>query len=286
MRIAIISDIHGNRAALQAALRVIDKSKVDKIICAGDIVDPMPQSREVLEFLIKEKIPCLRGNHEDYVVWAFEDPLHKMSTTIQYRPVKTTASSFDVKSIDLLRRLPMTLEIPSKRAGSLLVCHASPSSNVRGYRYGIDAELEKELLQLPYTAIVCGHWHDPETKIWNSKKLITAGSVGVPLELKHEPEFCILDDESGEWRAEHLKTVYDPTPTLETYVTSGWLKKSGPFGWILFHEVATARRTIVPFNKWVKEKNLEPQSETEWEVVAKDYLVEIGGWAVVRKYLG
>jgi putative phosphoesterase len=259
MRIAIISDIHGNRAALDAVLNLLSRSKVDQIVCAGDTVDPMPQSREVLEFLLASNIPTLRGNHEDYVVDSFFDPNSKMNTTVQYRPVQVTASSFDKNSIEQVKTLPFTVEFQSKRAGSLLICHASPKSNIKGWRYGIDDQLSKELATVPHTTLACGHWHDPETKIWNGKKLITVGSVGVPLEGKLRPDFCILDDQSGQWEAEHLSCDYDPTPTLEIYSTSGWLKQGGPVGWLLFYEVASASRTIKAVSEMERREKSRPR---------------------------
>ena len=68
MKTAIIADIHGNFHALEAVLKAIKLENPDEIICAGDMVNPLWDSKQVLELLQSEKIICLRGNHEDYLI--------------------------------------------------------------------------------------------------------------------------------------------------------------------------------------------------------------------------
>lgn len=68
MRIAIISDIHGNLTALQAVLADIKLQKVDDIICLGDIVTLGPQPKEVLNTLKELNCVIIKGNHDAAVV--------------------------------------------------------------------------------------------------------------------------------------------------------------------------------------------------------------------------
>ena len=64
MQIALISDIHGNYTALEAALADIDRRHVDAIICLGDVATIGPQPRQVLDKLKELGCPCILGNHE------------------------------------------------------------------------------------------------------------------------------------------------------------------------------------------------------------------------------
>jgi predicted phosphodiesterase len=66
MRTALISDIHGNYAGLQAVLADIDRHACDRILCLGDLVDGGPQSIEVVRLLRERTIPVVRGNHDEY----------------------------------------------------------------------------------------------------------------------------------------------------------------------------------------------------------------------------
>lgn len=65
MKIAIISDIHGNASALSAVLSDIKKNKVDSIICLGDVATLGPSPREVLDMIKDLNCPCIIGNHEE-----------------------------------------------------------------------------------------------------------------------------------------------------------------------------------------------------------------------------
>ena len=62
MKLAVISDIHGNIYALMKALEDIDEQKVDKIICLGDLVGYGPHPNEVVALIKRREIPCIKGN--------------------------------------------------------------------------------------------------------------------------------------------------------------------------------------------------------------------------------
>jgi predicted phosphodiesterase len=64
MRIAIISDIHGNYEALKSVAQDIEAAGVDKTICLGDVVGYGPQPEETVQFIRQNDIPCVMGNHE------------------------------------------------------------------------------------------------------------------------------------------------------------------------------------------------------------------------------
>ena len=67
MKIAFISDIHGNFEALKAVLEEIDRMGITQIYCAGDVVGYYAQINECCEELRKREIPCVMGNHDWYV---------------------------------------------------------------------------------------------------------------------------------------------------------------------------------------------------------------------------
>jgi putative phosphoesterase len=69
-RLAIVSDIHADLHALEDALRAIDAMRPDAIVCAGDLVDYGLFPDETLALLASRKIPCVRGNHDRWVVEA------------------------------------------------------------------------------------------------------------------------------------------------------------------------------------------------------------------------
>ena len=68
MRIACISDIHGNLPALEAVLADVRAQSPDLTLSLGDQVNFGPQPLQVLQLLVSEGIPCLLGNHEQRVL--------------------------------------------------------------------------------------------------------------------------------------------------------------------------------------------------------------------------
>ncbi|MDZ7548359.1 metallophosphoesterase family protein, partial [Clostridium perfringens] len=68
MKIAAISDIHGNIYSLLKVLEDIDEQRVDLIVCLGDLVGYGPHPNEVIALIKRREIPCLKGNYDASVV--------------------------------------------------------------------------------------------------------------------------------------------------------------------------------------------------------------------------
>ncbi len=68
MRVALISDIHGNEIALRAVLESIAREGVDRIVCLGDVATLGPRPGAVLALLRDMGCPCIAGNHDDFML--------------------------------------------------------------------------------------------------------------------------------------------------------------------------------------------------------------------------
>src|SRR5215212_6898324 len=77
-KLAVLSDIHGNFAALQAVADHIDRWQPDAVVVAGDIVNRGPRSRDCLRFILAQVAESgwqiIRGNHEEYVLRVAREP--------------------------------------------------------------------------------------------------------------------------------------------------------------------------------------------------------------------
>ncbi|MFC1622609.1 metallophosphoesterase family protein [Patescibacteria group bacterium] len=190
MKIAIISDIHSNLAALQAVERDIKSLKVNFVYCLGDIIGYGPLPKECLVSVTKLCKKILKGNHEDSVC---NLELEKELSRYALEGVRFTREKLDEKTIKFLSKLPTKLII--KKVGMTL-CHGSytePST----WKY-VDSEdkAEKELKEIPTKICVIGHTHNPfvfgnkkglfeylpDDLILDSdqKYLVNVGSVGQP----------------------------------------------------------------------------------------------------------
>jgi predicted phosphodiesterase len=65
LRIGLLADIHANYPSLIKALQIFKQAKVDKILCAGDLVEKGEQGDEVVALIRELNIPCVLGNHDE-----------------------------------------------------------------------------------------------------------------------------------------------------------------------------------------------------------------------------
>lgn len=139
MDIGVISDIHGDYAALQIALdRLEQHHQADFIICAGDLVGRGPQPDSVVDIIRQRGIPTVRGNHDS---WG--------------QALRPENSAF-------LKDLPLEWRGMFEER-SIFMCHGKPGNNLWGlYRDHISATLLNMMLtSLNADVLVTGHTHVP-----------------------------------------------------------------------------------------------------------------------------
>ena len=183
MKIAIISDIHGNLEALKATLKDIEKRKVEKIICLGDIIAKGVHPKECIELIRKKCEIVLQGNCDFYFSIEHED-LNKKSEQEQKR-IKWNQSLISKEDREYLLNLPFCYEF--YMSGSLVrLFHATPIANNRAIlnvdsietKYKMFLPSEKTISQNKADVVIHGHIHHPYMdKIYN-KTIINIGSVG------------------------------------------------------------------------------------------------------------
>lgn len=183
MKIAIISDIHGNLEALKATFEDINKKHVDKIICLGDTIAKGIHPKECIK-LIKEKCDIvIQGNTDQYFSKEYEN-LEKLPEQEQKR-IKWNQSLITEEDRNYLLNLPFSYEF--YMSGSLVrLFHATNKANNKVVLNINDIETKYEMfLPSEYTTsnkvadvVIYGHIHHPYMdKIYN-KTLINVGSVG------------------------------------------------------------------------------------------------------------
>ena len=183
MKIAIISDIHGNLEALKATLKDIEKRNVDKIICLGDIIAKGVHPKECIELIRKKCEIVLQGNCD--VHFSKEhDNINEMPEYEQKR-IKWNQSMISKEEKEYLLNLPFSKEF--YMSGSLVrLFHATPFVNNKAIlnadsietKYKMFLPSENTISQNVADVIIYGHIHHPYMdKIYN-KTIINIGSVG------------------------------------------------------------------------------------------------------------
>lgn len=195
MKLAVISDIHGNIYALMKALEDIDEQKVDKIICLGDLVGYGPHPNEVVALIKRREIPCIKGNYDASVVDG--DYTYIRNTTINSFALPWASNEVRVANKCFLDSLPTSLKYTFNGV-NFLFTHGSPNA-INDYLFEDAANTIEVMNQLEDDVLVCAHTHIPCAKKYENKLLINVGSVGKPKIGKPNPTYAIIEiEDNGE----------------------------------------------------------------------------------------
>lgn len=191
MKIAIISDIHGNLQAMQETLKDIRKRNVDKIICLGDIIAKGVHPKECISLVRENCDIVLQGNCDRH--FSEEHNLEEFPLQEQER-IKWNRSMIDKDDRDYLLSLPYSYEF--YMSGSLVrLFHATPDKidkivlNVNSIQTKLEMFYPSKytMSQTEADVVIYGHIHHPYMdKIYN-KTIINVGSVGNAFDVVRNP---------------------------------------------------------------------------------------------------
>jgi len=197
MRIAIISDIHGNLPALEAVLADVAEQEPDALYCLGDLVGYGASPNEVTERIRAEGIPTIMGNYDDGVGFdrdecgcAYRDP---MDQELGDRSLAWTKAHTTPKNKGFLRTLLKELRFEADGKRVLLV-HGSPRQ-INEYLFEDRPLSSFQRLAASSNAdiIAFGHTHKPYQKLVDGVLFVNAGSVGKPKDLDWRACWVMLD---------------------------------------------------------------------------------------------
>jgi predicted phosphodiesterase len=243
MRIAVLADIHGNLPAFEAALEHVSHQAVDQLIIAGDIVVGAPDTAACWRLAQSLPATILRGNHERYVGDYGTTAADPSWASPQYAPVQWGVAQLTEAERQALRQLPAFLRLPE-----LLVVHASfrnDRDTITGYTP--EAQLPLMFSGVKERYIVRGHNHLCTVRPWGEQLIITAGSVGLPLDGQPTAQYLLLEQHSNGWQLHYQSVAYDLQATVRRFYESGYLEAAGPMARLFLREVLTAAPHFVPF---------------------------------------
>jgi predicted phosphodiesterase len=253
MRIAILADIHGNLAALEAALARVAQLRVDHIVIAGDVVVGAPDSLACWARIKALGCAVLRGNHERYVCDLGTERAKPEWSKAQFGPVQFAAEQLGEANRRELAMLPGVLRVAG--AEDLLVVHGSArSDNDLIFPYTSDEEIAPMFIDVAERWIVRGHNHYAGVRLSGERQIVTCGSVGLPLDGTVKAQFVVMERLAAGWRARHEAVAYDVAATLRRFRESGYLEAAGPMARLFMREVETAAFHVVPFQAWNAEQ--------------------------------
>jgi predicted phosphodiesterase len=180
MRLALISDIHGNLISLEAVLADIERQQVDRVVCLGDVAALGPQPREVVARLRALGYPCITGNH-DADLFDLDAPSDPHPWVVA--ATRWCAGLLSAEDLEYVRAFLPLLEIPLGAGVQLCCYHGSPRSNEERILATTPVdELDEMLAGHPATVMVGGHNHVQMLRRHRTQYVVDVGSVGSPLE--------------------------------------------------------------------------------------------------------
>jgi len=215
MKILVISDVHGNLAALEA---VCKQEKSDVVFCLGDLVNYGPFPRECIAKVKTLTDKVVRGNHDNAVGRDVD-----CGCSIKYKEHSDAGKEFTKTVIqkdekDFLGKLPITLnvEMDGKR---FLLSHGSPRGDMHKYLRPdtTDQAFEEEIRDIQSDVVFIGHTHFPLIRKVKGTTIINPGSVGQPRDGVPTASYAVWENGEIGLRRVH----YDIEATVKGLHTTG-----------------------------------------------------------------
>lgn len=212
MRIAILSDIHGNVFALNAVMKEIHQMQIDRVYFLGDMVGYYYHPKEVFQKLQELKATLILGNHEQLLFDCLDGKVEANFLRTRYGSGhKMALEQFSIAEIEVLRSLPEQ-HIETLMGISIACFHGSPfDKNFYLYPDADQSVLSKCVTNADFTFV--GHSHYPFVAQLPNGTLVNVGSVGQSRKKGGLASWCVLNLENR--IIEMQSTHYDVKPLLD-----------------------------------------------------------------------
>ena len=221
MKLAVLSDIHGNIRALNAVIRDLEHRGIEQVVNLGDCIYGPFDPRPVAECLIARQWPTVAGNEDRILGEGLEDLL--LSRTAGW-----TRSQLSPKQIQWISDLPYLLALTED-----VVCfHGQPMCDTSYLLTRVDEsgevgqhtiqEIEQALAGFGHWLVLCGHDHTPRVvSLEDGRMIVNPGSVGCPAYRDDNPfehaietgsphaRYAVVEIQGGSISAELVSVSYD-----------------------------------------------------------------------------
>jgi putative phosphoesterase len=243
MRIAVLSDVHGNLLAFDACLADLDsQGGADAIAVAGDLCLDGPKPKKVLQRIEEIGAACIRGNKDRFLC---DDPLPPSLTAAQAAQIAWTRRELGERWLSWLRELPFALRI-GEDDNQLLIVHANPKNDDEQlWPDAEEADLHRLIGDERATVIAFGHLHIPYVRMWRGHLLVNVASAGLPKDGDPRACYAIFTERDGGWQVKHRRVAFD-VKKVATQLTDSGIPEGAEL-------IATLRR-----HRYKRLKNLIP----------------------------
>jgi putative phosphoesterase len=224
VKIGLISDIHGNYAALKTVIRELKAAGADAVLNAGDNVGYSSGHEECIKLLVDESVSGCMGNYDEAV--AFDRPVCGCGESDDKALIKMRAASLkwarenaSPEANKFLSLLPRKLELNPGNI-SILAVHGGLDVINDMIGENDDAKMGEMASKTNADVIVMGHTHIPFSRKAGGKLFVNPGSVGRPVDGDPRASYAILTVSNG-LNIELRRTVYDVESNISDLVSAG-----------------------------------------------------------------
>jgi predicted phosphodiesterase len=183
MRVAVLSDIHGNLPALAAVLRDVAQAGVDAIVLNGDLADgPMPAETMDALLGLGDQAVWIRGNSDRWLAEAYDGTFKPsgMATSPPVEFFSWCAGRITAAHRDQLAALPLSVTLDIDGLGPVAFCHGTARDDNEFILVDSPmAQYQAAFAAAPEQTFVLGHTHMPFDRLAGTRRFVNAGSVGM-----------------------------------------------------------------------------------------------------------
>lgn len=254
MKIAVLSDIHANLAALTAVQTHLQTWQPDHVVVNGDSVNRGPEPMACWQWLkTQHDWVLMQGNHETYVLNYLDSQVQHEGAWKQIKSLSQwTFKQMTPEVVAEFAQLPTQHTIVAPDGTPCTITHAS----ARGNRDNLDEDNPPELLKAQIggqkNGVFCiGHTHVPFVRPFGEVLIVNCGAVGQPCDGDLRASYAQIEWQNGRWHAHIARVPYDRAQTKRAFLTCGLMEACAPISHLLLAEWEQAYPFIM---RWREQK--------------------------------
>lgn len=241
-RIAVIGDIHSNYVGLEKCIEHALKQDPNEFLFLGDYISdcPYPQKTMEIVYTMDKNYKCrfIRGNREDYMLNHRKNPGERWTYSSASGSLLYTYESLTERDFRFFESLDMKGYFEKAGYPPFRYCHGSL---VRSNEI-LESEGENTIAlmkSLDVDLLVSGHVHFQEEKVYDGKKILHPGAVGVSWYFDGKTQYMMLHGTKAGWEVEFFQLDYDVEKLVKDFETSGLSQKAPAWSKITIHTLRT-----------------------------------------------
>jgi predicted phosphodiesterase len=188
MTTLILSDLHGNIAALEA---IVANEHYDEVICLGDIVGYGPEPAACVRWVRRHATLVVQGNHDHALAEGMSPECRGRFQWLADATTSIGRTQLAAEELAYLKALPQSACLIRDGVRYLFV-HAAPTDPLYGYRRPNTAAWAEELATIDTDVVVVGHTHLQFELAVGNKRVVNPGSAGQPHDGDPRAAFAII----------------------------------------------------------------------------------------------